>query len=128
MAQPAREGDAVDRQTIGPVRKPKRVLHIRAEMHHAGARIVTEIDMSVMGVTLFVVKLRSGLDMPIGLLELPTKVMRSPSTMMCLQHDLAVLELTRYSHHVSGNLFSAIEPTASNIEDPQVGDCRRNLA
>ena len=63
MAQPARQRDAILRQLICPIRKTEHPLCRRTEMHAAEERIVAQIHMTVMGVTLAVIQRRAGLDM-----------------------------------------------------------------
>jgi hypothetical protein len=98
-----------------------------AKIHRADTRIVAEIEMAVMRMALRVVERGSRRDVLGRLLDPPLKEAGCPGTVVRLQQDVVVAEFARHAEQIGGNLVGPIEASAGDVEDPQIGDCRRQF-
>ena len=81
----------------------------------------------MVGVAVAVVQRRAGCGM-LGRLDHPAlEEARRPRAVMRLQQDVCISELAGHPEQVRGNFVATVDPAARCVEDPQVGDRRREF-
>src|SRR5262249_17793453 len=116
MPQPASKAYTLAFQPRPAFWKSEQALHNGIEMKVAYARIVPKVDLTMMGVSCFIIDPPAGFEMSFRLGKLADGKLCRPGTMVRLQHDRGVIKLPCNPEKIGRDLAAPIEPTAGNVK------------